>query len=70
MAKKSPAHTLDLHPNQRYDVDEACAYLRISRAYLFSLIRSGAIQVLKDGRRTYIPGTELIARSRLPETTS
>ncbi|MEZ5459890.1 MAG: helix-turn-helix domain-containing protein [Steroidobacteraceae bacterium] len=50
--------------NQRYTPDESCAYLRISRAFLYQKIRSGELRVLKDGRRTFISGVDLISASR------
>lgn len=50
--------SLDL--NQRYTIKEAAAYLRISRALLYKRLHSGHIAFLKDGRRTYIHGTEII----------
>lgn len=57
---------LDL--NQRYTIPEASAYLRVSRAYLYRLIRAGALQTISDGRRTYIAGTAIAERSRAPVT--
>ena len=56
-----------LDPLQRYVVEESLAYLRISRQRLYEKIRAGEIKVVKDGRRTYIPGTEIAAHSRVPD---
>ena len=58
-SKLSP---LDLR--QRYSVDEATAYLRQSRAKTYTDIRSGALDSFTDGRRRYIPGTAIAARSQ------
>lgn len=54
-------------PNQRYGIDEANAYLRQSRAKTYNDIAAGALKVIKDGKRTYIPGSEIVRRSTLPE---
>jgi hypothetical protein len=52
--------------NQRFEIDEGSAILRQSRAKTYSDIKNGTLRVIKDGARTYIPGTELIRRSTLP----
>ena len=54
-----------LDARQRYSVDEGIAYLRESRSRLYEKIASGELKVIKDGRRTYIPGTELVRLSTL-----
>lgn len=53
-----------IDPNQRYTIAESAIYLRqsISKTYLDA--QSGALKTFKDGRRTYVPGTALIERSR------
>ena len=62
----SEANTLPpLDENQRYSIDEANAYLRQSRAKTYSDINCGALKTIKDGKRRYVPGSEIIARSRL-----
>lgn len=73
MAKKAkPAVPALIDPNQRYEIDEGSAILRQSRAKTFQDIKLDpakdprALRVIKDGARTYIPGTELIRRSTLP----
>lgn len=52
--------------NQRYEIPEGCAYLRCSRAKLYNDIAAGLVKVIKDGKRVYIPGSEIIRRSTLP----
>ena len=52
-----------LDPNQRYAVEEAAAYLRQSRAKTYVDIRKGVLEVIKDGRRTYVPGRAIAKRS-------
>ena len=56
----------NLDANQRYTVDEACEYLRISRNFLYKKVRQEQIKLIKDGNRSYVPGSELIAQSRVP----
>lgn len=46
-------------PALRFDVNEAAAILRISRAQLYVRIQQGAIKVQKDGSRTYVSRPEL-----------
>jgi excisionase family DNA binding protein len=51
---------------QRYSVQEACEYLRTSRASLYKKITAGELRTLKDGARVYLPGTEIARASALP----
>lgn len=57
---------IPLDPNQRYTIKEALAYLRCSRARLYLKEAAGEIRLLRDGRRTYVPGSEIARVSRLP----
>ena len=57
-------------PHQRYEVPEASAYLRQSVAKTYLDIKSGKLRILKDGGRSFVPGTEIIRRSTLPECRS
>jgi len=52
--------------NQRYEIPEASAYLRQSVAKTYTDIRAGKLRVLKNGWRTFIPGTEIVRVSTLP----
>ncbi len=54
-----------LDARQRYSVDEGIVYLRESRSRLYEKIASGELKIIKDGGRTYVPGSELIRLSRL-----
>jgi excisionase family DNA binding protein len=54
-----------LDPAQRYTVIEACALLRCSRGHLYKLINADQLRVIREGKRTYVPGTEIVARSRI-----
>jgi hypothetical protein len=51
---------------QRYTIEEAIAYLRSSRATLFDDIREGRLATIKEGKRRFVPGSEIARRSRLP----
>ncbi len=64
---KQPRNTVlpPLDPNQRYTIDEAKAYLRCSHSHLYEKFARGEIQKIKDGRLTYVPGTEIIKASTL-----
>jgi hypothetical protein len=68
MSAKKPATIpaiIDL--NQRYSLAEAVALLRQSPAKTYNDIKAGTLRVIREGRRTYVPGSELVRRSRLPE---
>jgi excisionase family DNA binding protein len=52
-----------LDPLQRYNVDEACAYLRVSRGTLYNDINAGLIATIKDRSRRFVPGAEIQRRS-------
>jgi len=52
---------------QRYSIEEAIAYLRSSRKTLFDDIKNGRLATIKEGKRRFVPGTEIVRRSRLPE---
>lgn len=59
----SPPATID--SNMRYSLAETCAILRQSPAKTYTDIAAGNLKVIRDGRRTYVPGSELIRRSTL-----
>ena len=50
---------------QRYTINETNLYLRQSRAKTYKDIKAGKLAFIKDGRRTYIPGAAIAARSSL-----
>jgi len=54
-------------PCQRYEIPEASAYLRQSDAKTYADIKAGKLRVIKDGWRTFVPGSEIVRRSTLPE---
>lgn len=58
-----PSTLPPLDPRQRYNIDESCAYLRVSRDNLYRKIRRGDVRLIKDGRRSYVPGVDIIRLS-------
>jgi excisionase family DNA binding protein len=50
---------LDPRPQLRFEISEVARVLRISRATLYQRIRERRITIQKDGRRTFITGSEL-----------
>jgi prophage regulatory protein len=50
---------------QRYTIKEATDYLRISHASIYKEINARRIQVLKQGKRTFVPGSEIARLSRI-----
>jgi hypothetical protein len=56
-----PLPPLDL--NQRYTITETNAYLRQSRSKTYQDIKEGRLLTIKDGKRIYVPGRAIAARS-------
>jgi hypothetical protein len=52
-----------LDEKQRYTIPEASAYLRQSNAKTRRQIKAQALKVIRDGRRVYVPGSEIISQS-------
>jgi hypothetical protein len=52
--------------NQRYSLPESFAILRQSPAQGYRDIAAGKLTVFREGRRTYVHGSTLIARARAP----
>jgi hypothetical protein len=69
MSKEKPSRKkvapLIVDANQRYPLGEAVALLRQSMSKTYNDIEKGALKVIRDGKRVYIPGTEIIRRSTL-----
>jgi ribosomal protein L17 len=53
---------------QRYTIAEAQSYLRIAHASIYKEINAGRIRVLKHGKRTFVPGSEIARLSRVEGT--
>ena len=60
---QQPLPPLDVQ--QRYSIPETSAYLRESRAQIYTDIKAGRIRIIKHGARTYIPGSEIARLSQL-----
>ena len=54
-----------LDPAQRYSIDEAIAYLRSSRKTIFADIKAGNLTTIREGKRRFVPGSEIARRSRI-----
>lgn len=52
-------------PQLRYPVERAAEYLSVSRAHIFTRIKNGDIATIRDGRRVYVPGSEIARLSSL-----
>jgi predicted DNA-binding transcriptional regulator AlpA len=52
---------------QRYTIKEATSYLRVSHASIYKEINARRIRVLKHGKRTFVPGSEIARLSRLED---
>lgn len=65
MSAVVPAPLPALDPAQRYTVEETIRYLRSSRATVYRDIAQGRLRTIKEGARTYIPGSELVRRSTI-----
>ena len=52
---------------QRYTIKEATSYLRVSHASIYKEINARRIRILKLGRRTFVPGSEIARLSQLED---
>ena len=55
-----------LDPRQRYTIPETSALLRQCRATTYKDINAGRLEAFKAGRRTYVTGRSIVARSAPP----
>jgi hypothetical protein len=61
---RTPIAPLD--PLRRYRIDDAAAYLGISRAQLYIDIRSFKIATIREGKRHFVPASEIVRLSSVP----
>ncbi len=61
--RQPPLAPVDLA--QRYTIAEAVSYLRTSRASIYKAINSRRIRVIKQGKRPFVPGSEITRLSQL-----
>ena len=52
--------------SQRLSVKEALAVLRLGKTRFHEKVRAGEIQVIRDGRRIYVPGREIMRLTAPP----
>lgn len=52
---------------QRYTLNEAADYLRVSRAYLYKLINLESLPTIKDGSHRFVPGSAIADRCSTDE---
>ena len=53
-----------IDPNQRYSLAETHAALSQPQAKTFQDVKLGRLKTIKDGRRRYVLGSELIRRAQ------
>jgi hypothetical protein len=52
--------------NRRYPIPKTLALLGISRKRFYDNVKAGRIKIIKDGRRSFCGGDEIIRVSRTP----
>lgn len=63
LRRKLPA----IDERQRYPIQpDALAYLDCSRKTFYEDVKAGRIRLIKVGRRSYVPGSELVRLSQVP----
>jgi excisionase family DNA binding protein len=62
----TPTSLPPLDLNQRYTVNEACAYMRCSRSSFYKMVEAEQLDTIKMFSRTYVAGAE-IRRQSLPQ---
>jgi excisionase family DNA binding protein len=66
---RKPAASKPLAPfdaQLRHTVDEAARHLKTSKPTIYKLINAGQLEAFKEGRRTFITGRSIAARSLPP----
>jgi len=64
---KRPAPVAPFSPHLRYGVPLAAHYLGQSEAQTWIDIREHRLGVIREGARTFVPGSEIVRRSMLPQ---
>jgi hypothetical protein len=54
-------------PLRRYNTLQAQEYLQLSNGAFYQAVHAGRIRVIKDGRKAYVPGQEIVRLSTLPQ---
>jgi hypothetical protein len=64
MTGNKPIQSLPpIDPLRRYSVNDSLQYLGISRAPFYQNVAEGKIKIIKDRKRTFVPGSELVRLS-------
>jgi excisionase family DNA binding protein len=58
------ANTAPTYPDQRYTIPETAERLRVSRAFVYKKVSRGELRLMKDGKRSFVSGADIIAASR------
>jgi excisionase family DNA binding protein len=66
MSNRSQHFLSPVDERQRYSLEEAAAYLRLSRSRIYEKIAAKELTPIKDGHRTFISGAEIARVSRIP----
>lgn len=56
-----------LDAQRRYTIKVACGYLGLSHTTIYKKIKIGQLRTIMDGTRRFVPGSEIVRLSRLPE---
>jgi Helix-turn-helix domain len=67
-APAPPAPLAPIDPLRRYPVELALRYLETSRGTFYKLAREGKLHIVKEGRRSYVPASEIIRLSSVPQS--
>jgi excisionase family DNA binding protein len=55
-----------LDPLRRYPIETARAFLNVSRATIYKHIAEGKLATIKEGKRRFVPGSEIVRLSAVP----
>jgi hypothetical protein len=58
--KIAPRPAAPIDAVARYDMRETCSYLRVSKASIYKLFQSGALEPSRERKRVFVQGRELI----------
>jgi hypothetical protein len=63
----APAPLPAIDKVQRYTVEESLRYLRTSRASFYAAVKQRRINLIKEGRRSYVSGAQIAKLSCVPD---
>ncbi len=62
----SPIELPPVDKLRRYSLEHTALYLDTSRVTVHKLVKEEKLKVIREGRRVYVPGTEIIRLSGVP----